>query len=410
MTPAGVLTGHNQQDLKGLKASLEQELEQILGYWQHQMVDHQQGGFYGKRLFDETLVADAPKGSVLHARILWTFAAACNHTGNQDYLDIAHRAYDYIKRYFIDETYGGVYWSVTGEGAPLDTKKQVYALSFALYAFSEYYQCTKNEQAKATAIALFELVEKYSLDKNLGGYIEAFTREWLPIEDLRLSDKDANEKKTMNTHLHILEGYTNLYRIHPVQEVRQAIIHLLEVFDRYIIDADSHHLVLFFDEAWIRKGSQVSYGHDIEAAWLLSEAAEVIGENAWIQKMNDHAVKIAAAAAEGLDSDHGMWHEYDVTSHHLLKEKHWWPQAEAMVGFFHAWQVSRNDLYLQLVMNSWSFIKNYMIDEKNGEWIWGITADYSLMNTEDKAGFWKCPYHNGRACMEVIRRIEMSDE
>lgn len=391
--------------LKDLQVELETELQRTLLYWQTNMIDNNYGGFYGKRLFDEALVADAPKGVVLNTRILWTFAAAYRHTGKDEYLQIAHRAFDYIARHFIDNTYGGVYWSVSYDGKPLDTKKQVYALSFAIYAFAEYFLCTNNEQAKQHAIYLFELIEKNSRDKVLGGYIEAFTKTWQPIEDLRLSDKDANEKKTMNTHLHILEGYTNLYRIYPADKVKEAITHLLDMFDRYIIDSSTHHLILFFDEHWHRKGRQVSYGHDIEAAWLLSEAAEVIASERWIAVMKGHAVRIANASMEGLDSDHGMWHEYDAATDHLQKEKHWWPQAEAMVGFLHAWQVSSNDKFLQAMFDTWSFIKLHILDTTNGEWVWGVAAGYSIMNTEDKAGFWKCPYHNSRACMEVVHRV-----
>ena len=394
------------QALPGLKNELELELTRTLDYWLTKMVDDRNGGFYGKRLADETLIGDAPKGVVLNARILWSFSAACRHTGKEMYLQTAHRAFEYLNDRFIDEEYGGVYWSVDYTGKPLDTKKQVYALSFALYAYAEYYRCTQNEKAKDIAIDFFELIEKYSLDKDLGGYIEAFTRDWQLIEDLRLSDKDANEKKTMNTHLHILEAYTNLYRIHQTERLKNAILHLLFVFDQHIIDKKNHHLILFFDEQWNRKGSQISYGHDIEGAWLLSEAAEVIGDEHWTDTMKTHAVAIANAAAEGIDHDSGMWHEYDPSLNHLVKEKHWWPQAEAMVGFLHAYESSSNPHYLQLLLNSWQFIKAHILDTKNGEWVWGINSDYSIMTTEDKAGFWKCPYHNSRACMEVSERIE----
>ena len=393
------------QVVPSLKNELEQELDRLLSYWLTQMVDDANGGFYGKRSANETLISNAPKGVVLNARILWSFSAAYRHTGKEIYLQTAHRAFEYLTNYFIDETYGGVYWSVDFTGKPLDTKKQVYALSFALYAYAEYYRCTQNERAKAFAIDLFELIEKHSLDKKLGGYIEAFTRDWQLMDDLRLSDKDANEKKTMNTHLHILEAYTNLFRIHKADAVKNAILHLLFVFDEHIIDKENHHLILFFDESWNRKGSQVSYGHDIEAAWLLSEAAAVIEDEHWINVMNAHAVKTAEASAEGLDKDGGIWHEYDPATNHLTKEKHWWPQAEAMVGFLHAFEVSINPHYLQLLLNSWQFIKAHILDAKNGEWVWGVNGDYSVMQTEDKAGFWKCPYHNSRACIEVIERV-----
>jgi len=400
---AGNNLSHSTQ-LQTLRREFSEELQFILSYWFTHMQDEVHGGFYGQRLWDETLVADAPKSSVLNARILWTFSAASRFTGSTAYQQTAKRAFDYFITHFVDEAHGGVYWSVQYNGEPLDTKKQVYAQSFAIYAMSEYFLLTEDETAKQLAIDLFQLIEQYSRDRDEGGYIEAFTREWQTIDDLRLSEKDANEKKTMNTHLHVLEAYTNLYRMHPSAEVKEAIIHLLDMFDRHIIDAN-HHLILFFDEHWNRKGMQISYGHDIEAAWLLCEAAEVIEEDIWIKRMNNVSLKIIEAAMEGLDADHGLWHEYDPSTGHTIKEKHWWPQAEAMVGFAHAWQLTGTDIYLQHLQNSWQFIRNHLRDEQHGEWIWGITADGSVITNEDKAGFWKCPYHNGRACLELMQRL-----
>ena len=239
-----------------------------------------------------------------------------------------------------------------------------------------------------------------------GGYFEAFTRTWAPIADLRLSEKDANEKKTMNTHLHILEAYTNLYRIAPETGIRQSIVRLLIDFDSHIINKKDNHLHLFMDEDWKVKSSAISFGHDIEAAWLLLEAAEITGDEKWIQKMKANAVKMTDAAMEGLDIDGGLWHETD--SDHLLKEKHWWPQAEAMVGFVNAWQITRDESYLQQALRTWEFIKQYIIDNDKGEWLWGVRSDYSAITEEDKVGLWKCPYHNGRACLEVIRRLSQA--
>jgi mannobiose 2-epimerase len=395
-----------KQKLLSLLTDVQGELKEILFYWLQNMIDEANGGFYGQRLYDETLVPDSPKGVVLNARILWSFSTAALLTKNEDYSKAAGRAFDYLSAHFYDKEFGGVYWSLDFEGNPLDTKKQVYALSFAIYGLTEYYRLTANEEAKRLSLELFDTVEKYSRDKLLGGYIEAFTRDWQPIDDLRLSDKDANEKKTMNTHLHVLEAYTNLYRIEPTQKVKEAVTHLLEVFKKHIIDASNHHLVLFLDDAWNRKGRQISYGHDIEASWLLYEAAAIIGDEKWMDVMHQAAVKIADAASEGIDErDGGMWHEFDPATMHLTKEKHWWPQSEAMVGYLNAYQLSGNEKYLEKLIDSWFFIKAHIKDEANGEWIWGVNEDYSLMSQEDKAGFWKCPYHNSRACIELMLRI-----
>ena len=392
-------------NLSLFKTELKQELDAILTYWMQYAIDEEQGGFFGSVDNNNTSYTDAPKGCVLNARILWTFSAAFHCTGYQPYATVAHRAFAYIQQHFIDSEYGGVYWSVTNRGDMLDAKKQLYAQAFVLYACSEYYRALQVEPAKELAITLYELIQEKSFDKEKGGYWEAFSREWQPMGDWRLSNKDANEKKTMNTHLHMLEAYTCLYRIWPQPQLAQHINLLLNNFDDHIINKETGHLHLFFDDNWTVRSDTVSYGHDIEASWLLLEAAEVIGDSALIAKMKTLAIKMADAVIIGLDTDGGLWYEYEAAHNRLIKEKHWWPQAEALVGFYNAWQLSDRHEFLQYAFNNWAFIKQYIRDTKNGEWFWGINEDYSVMPNQDKAGFWKCPYHNGRACMEIIRRI-----
>lgn len=392
-------------DVSLFKTELQQELHAILDYWIKNAVDEEQGGFCGRIDNNNTCYADAPKGCVLNARILWTFSAAANLTNDWRFPAIANRAFDYISDHFVDKEHGGVYWSVTSRGEIHDPKKQVYALAFVVYACSEYYIGMHREPAKQLAIELYKLIQEKSYDPVLGGYFEAFSRDWQPLEDLRLSDKDVNEKKTMNTHLHILEAYTCLYRIWPDQQLKQHIRQLLVNFDEHIIDQHTGHLHLFFDENWQVKSDTVSYGHDIEASWLLLEAAKAIADEALIARMKALAIKMAEAVIIGLDTDGGLWYEYEAAHNRLIKEKHWWPQAEVLVGFYNAWQISDRHEFLQYAFNNWAFIKQYIRDNKNGEWFWGINEDHSVMQHQDKAGLWKCPYHNGRACMEIIRRI-----
>jgi mannobiose 2-epimerase len=262
-----------------------------------------------------------------------------------------------------------------------------------------------SEPAKQLAIELYRLLQEKSYDPVQGGYFEAFARNWQPIEDARLSNKDDSAKKTMNSHLHILEAYTCLYRIWPDAQLKQHIKGLLANFDDHIIDHNTGHLQLFFDERWQVKSETVSYGHDIEASWLLLEAAEVIADEVLIARMKTLAIKMAESVVIGLDTDGGLWYEYEPAHNRLVKEKHWWPQAEALVGFYNAWQVSDRHEFLQYAYNNWAFIKQYIIDKKNGEWFWGIKEDHTVMLNQDKVGPWKCPYHNARACMEIIRRI-----
>ena len=212
------------------RQELEHELEEILSFWIKYTIDNEWGGFYGKIDNENYIYTEAAKGSVLNSRILWTFSAAYNLTKNINYLHTATRAFNYIRNHFIDKEFGGVYWSVDFKGEPLDTKKQVYALSFAVYGMSEYYSCSKNEEAKELAIALYNAIVKYSYDDINGGYFEAFRRDWKEIGDMRLSSKDVNEKKSMNTHLHVLEGFANLYRVWADKDLFQKITDLLNIF------------------------------------------------------------------------------------------------------------------------------------------------------------------------------------
>lgn len=387
---------------------LKQELHNILDYWLHFSPDTINGGFVGKIDNDNIRDYSAPKGSVLNARILWSFSAAYNLDPNKKYLDMADRAYQYITDYFVDREYGGVYWTITAQGVPLDTKKQVYAIAFTIYALSEYYRASKSDGAKDLAIDLYKLLLERSFDKEKTGYFEAFTRDWREIPDLRLSAKDANEKKTMNTHLHILEAYTTLYRIWKDESLKEQIKILIKNFLEHIIDAENGHLVLFLDETWARKSDTISYGHDIEAAWLLLEAAEVIEDECLILKVKEASIKMTDAASEGLESDGSLNYEFETSAQHLIQEKHWWVQAEAMVGFFNAFQLTRKESYLVKSLKVWDFIKDEILDKQNGEWFWGVLPAGNVMGNQDKVGLWKCPYHNSRACMEIIRRIEVS--
>jgi mannobiose 2-epimerase len=386
------------------KAEVDRELNLILRYWMNYTPDNRQGGFVGRVDEADEPHPDAPRGLVLNSRILWAFSAAYHHTGRPVYRPVADRAYEYLLRFFRDKKYGGAFWSIDATGRPLDTRKQIYGQAFLLYGLSEYYRATGERTALDEAISLFGLIEKFSFDPERKGYYEAFDREWSSSDDLRLSQKETNDPKTMNTHLHVLEAYTNLYQCWPDPLLLQQLLRLLEVFDRHIINGTTGHLGLFFNEEWKERSHIISYGHDIEAAWLLHEAALATGDNNWITKTGGLAIKIAAAAAEGLDADGGLW--YETENRQLIREKHWWPQAEAMVGFLQAWQLSSDDTWWLRSTGAWEFVKNYIRAPAGKEWYWGITAGHTPMPGQDKAGFWKCPYHNSRACLEIMRRLK----
>jgi mannobiose 2-epimerase len=383
--------------------NLKKELTQhILPFWIEKMQDRENGGFYGRIDGCNQLHPQANKGAVLNCRILWTFSAAYRVLKNPEYLQIAQRAYEYIERYFIDREWGGVYWELDCFGNPVNTKKQSYAQGFALYGFSEFYRATGDICALERAKEFFRLIENCR-DQKLGGYFEAFTRDWQPVDDVRLSDKDENEVKTMNTHLHILEPYTNLLRIWKDESLMTAQRKLIDIFTGKMLDKTSFHLKLFFDENWILKSQGVSYGHDIEASWLLYEAAEVLDDSVLLKKIKTVSLNIADAAAEGLQADGSMIYECrdGVRARAADFDRHWWIQAETVVGMMYAYRNSGNEIYKLRAQKAWEYIQNNLIDHENGEWHWSRRADETINRTDDKAGFWKCPYHNGRMCLEL---------
>lgn len=390
--------------LAHFKSGIESELHAILDFWKNHAIDIPQGGFIGKMDNEGIVHTDAEKGCVLNARILWTFAAAYNNFKNPVHYLLAERAYAYIQNHFHDQKNGGVYWSVDAAGKPCNTRKQIYGLAFTIYGLSEFYQNNKKQEVLDFAISLFELIEKYSYDHKNGGYWEAFSENWQPMTDLRLSEKDRNNPKTMNTHLHIIEAYVNLYRVWPEPRVAAKIRHLLEVFEKQIIDPDTFHLQLFFNGKWESQSKAVSYGHDIEATWLLHEAAEILHDQVLIKKWEDIALSMADAAARGFIPDGSLIHEYDPATHHMDTHREWWVSAEGMIGYLNAYQISNDDRYLEKTAGLWAFVQKHLLDQEKGEWLWGVHDDYSKMQ-EDKIGFWKCPYHNARACMEILRRI-----
>lgn len=383
----------------GFKDELENN---ILAFWINKMQDHENGGFYGRIDGNNTLQPHANKGIVLNARILWTFSAAYRILKKPEYLEMAKRAFEYINRFFIDKKNGGVYWEIDYKGNPVNNKKQTYAQGFALYGFSEFYRATGEAQALELAKDFFYLLEKCHDDK-LGGYLEAYTEDWQPIADMRLSDKDANEKKTMNTHLHVLEPYTNLCRIWDSPELRIAQRRLINIFTDKILDQSNFHLNLFFDEHWNIKSPAISYGHDIEASWLLYEAVEVLGDKDMLFQIKDLSLAIADAAAEGLQSDGSLVYEYK--DGHRDLERHWWVQAEGIVGYMYAFKNSKKAAYLTYAKLLWKYTQANIVDRNEGEWIWSRLPDGTMNTKDDKAGFWKCPYHNSRMCLEMIEHF-----
>lgn len=397
-------------DFAQLRAELRQEHKDILAYWQRYAPDPEHGGFYGRVNYQNQPDAKADKGIVLNARILWTFSAALRHTHHEEYRDTADRAFQYIRQYFIDPQYGGVYWSVDATGQPKYPLKHLYGQAFALYGLSEYANATHSAPALALAKEQFEQMVKHAFDPKKGGFIEALARDWSPATDYIISKYDNQESKTMNTHLHILEAFTCLYRVWPDKSVADQIRGMVRVFLDHIVDPKTYRMNLFMDNDWNIRRTAISYGHDIEAAWLLPEAADVLAaknpsDKALQKTIRDVGVKMARAALTGFDpNDGGMNYELEPDGH-LNKERSWWVMAEAMVGFMNAYQLTHEKQFLDKSVSSWEFIKKYLLDLKNGEWFTGVTADHKVLGNE-KISMWKCPYHNSRSCLEMLERLE----
>jgi mannobiose 2-epimerase len=394
-----------QSKLAKLKSEVKEELiNNILPFWMGKMIDSENGGFYGRidgsgRVFD-----NADKGCVLNARILWTFSSAYRILKNFDYLKTAERSKYYLLDHFFDKEFGGVFWLLDHKGEMKDGKKQIYAQAFAIYGLAEYYRLTNDPTCLEKAIELFRLIEKYSYDVKLDGYFEAFSREWGALDDLRLSAKDANEKKTMNTHLHVLEAYTNLYRIWKDDLLKKQLHRLIAVFTDKIVNSQTFNLNMFFDEEWNDKTDLVSYGHNIESSWLIYESATVLGDETLLRKVKNICLRIAEASKEGIMADGSMIYENFFKSGHIDSDRHWWVQAETVLGFLNAYTLSGKEEYLELSLAAWKFISGHLVDRQNGEWYWSVDKNLRPNLKEDKAGFWKCPYHDSRMCLEIIER------
>ena len=395
------------ETLRSLAEAARAELvDHILPYWAERTPDPVHGGFVGRIDGHGRLVAGAPKGGVLNARILWTFAAACRALGTARWCAEADRAYAALQGPFRDREHGGVYWSVTADGRPLETKKQVYAQAFAVYALAESVRLTGDPEALAWAQELYGLIETHAVDPVHGGYLEAFSREWGPAADVRLSEKDDDAPKSMNTHLHVLEAYTTLYRVWPDPALAGRLRDLIRIFLDRVLDPASGHLTCFFDEDWTRTSALVSFGHDVEATWLLDEAATVLGDGALTEAVRAATVPVVRRTiAEGLDADGGLLNERHADGR-LDDDKHWWPQAEAVVGFLNAYQATGDDAFAEAALRTWAFIQRHVVDRDAGEWHFRVSrAGVPYRDEEDKVGPWKCPYHNARACLEIIERV-----
>jgi len=390
-----------------LSRRIEGELTgNILPFWTQQTVDPEGEGFYARISNDKRTRERTPKGLILNTRILWTFSAAYRYFGREDYLELAHRAFRFLEKYFWDKKYGGMYWMLDGDNEPLDTSKKIYGQAFSIYSYAEYFEASRETAAMDRTFELYQLIEKHNFDARFGGYFETSNRDWSVADDLRLSAIDMNEKKSMNTHLHLLEAYANLCRIRrepaPVDKLRGLILNFLD----HIIDPLAGHFRLFFDEEWRIKSSSVSFGHDIEGSWLLEEAGIVLGDGELSQRIGPASLRLARTVLqEGMSDDGGIFYERRANGD-VDREMHWWVQVEGLVGFLNAFQHSGEEPFWRAACNIWDFCEKYLVDHLDGEWFYKVGPDRKPVLSEYKVSEWKCPYHSVRACLELLTRLK----
>jgi mannobiose 2-epimerase len=379
--------------------------ENIIPFWVSRTLD-EKGGFIGRMTNDGTVDKKAPKGLILNTRILWTFSALYVFEKKPEYLALARRAYDYLMEHFWDGEHGGVFWTVDWQGRPLEDKKQIYGQAFMIYALSEYYRASAREDALNGAKTIFGILERYARDKKYKGYFETFDRDWKLSKNQQLSAVDMAEKKSMNTHLHMLEGLANLYDVWKDTLLGQRVEELLDIFADRIIHPDGTHCQLFFDELWQSKSSRTSFGHDIEASWLLYRDAQILNKPRLLEKIRRAGLKLAEAVYDhGLDNKESLFYEAEPAGI-SNSEKHFWVQVEAVVGFLNAYQLSGRQEYLDVAHNIWKFIEEHLVDRQNGEWFYKVSAEGKVDSESFKVSEWKCPYHNSRGCIEIIQRLE----
>jgi mannobiose 2-epimerase len=394
-------------------------IDDILSYWIKHSIEKNGEGFYGAADMEGNPVLTANKSCVLNARILWTFSEASISFPNPEYDIIADRAFSFMEKYFADKQSGGYFMELKPDNSVASDIKHTYAQAFVIYALCKYYDFRPNPRVLESIQNYFRLLEMHTKDMENPGYFEAFTRDWKLYDKNRMADN--NEPKSMNTHLHIMEAYSALYKVWKDETVKLRLKELLELFIDQIIRKDGH-LGIFFDEAFnetIASKGICSFGHDIEASWLLLEAAEILGDETILHSMKPLCIKMANSVERtGLDKDGGLFLESTRFGSHIRTNKHWWLQAETLVGFMNAFEMTGDIKNWETVKLSWDFIDNHVIDHEKGEWFTKVNRlgipflaepenDPSPYYRNDwKIDPWKCPYHNGRAMMELIKRID----
>ena len=390
------------------KQQFEAELQDnILPFWMANSPDRENGGFFGAVTNDRIAQNQVERSAVLCGRLLWTFSTAAKMYPDASYLKAADWFFDYLSTRFWDPQYQGVYWSIDKHGRPIQDRKHTYAMAFSIYGLAAYYQVSGSDKSLVLARQLFERIERHTFDAVHGGNVECRARDWASLADMRLSEIDINSSKSMNTLLHLMESYTALVKIWPDKYLTEKLDGLLRIFLTQIIDINSGHQRLYFDEEWNSLSDHVSYGHDIETSWLIMETAETLGDAALIVQARESSLKLAQTVYdESLGEDGSILYETGPHGVQVLT-RHWWAHAEAVVGFYNAYQLSGKAHFARASRNVWNYIQRHFIDYKDGDWFKLLEQDGTPITTHYKVGPWDCPYHHARMCFEMIKRLEM---
>lgn len=384
--------------------------DEILPYWAAMTPDLQNGGFVGQITGDGSPNPDADKGIILNARILWTFSAAYRVYGNRKYLELANRSLEYLAGYFRDRLNGGVYWSVTCNGHPADTTKYLYAQAFTLYGLSEYCRAEPGPEALDYATQLYNLIEENCYCPDLNGYHEVFSMDWEQLNGIPLGSDELSSKFSMNTHLHLMEAYANFYRVRPSEKLASRLHNLVRLHTEKMFDPAIGHFYGYFDKNWQRTSRRYSYGHDIEAAWLLLDSARLLNDPELHRIVEKVALKVAETTLqEGVDHQRGGLYSTGKLGQVIDTNKEWWAQAEAVAGFVYLWQLHGKDSCLQAAETIWNFVTKHIKDTTLGEWFFLVDADGNPIREYDKIGPWKCPYHSSRCAMELRNIFETAN-
>lgn len=379
---------------------VRQELtEHILPFWQG-LRDDLHGGYVGQVDFDLTRRPKADKGCILNSRILWFFSEAALFLGDESLLREADHAYAMLCR-MTDEKNGGVYWSLRADGSVSDGTKHTYNQAFAIYALAAYYRASKREEALSRAKALFHLIESKCRDE--GGYLEAFTADWRPESNEKLSENGVMAARTMNTLLHVMEGYTGLCQVWPDPELKARLYEILDIWETKIYSKEKRRQEVFFDHEYHTLIDLHSFGHDIETSWLAEKTLEALNDPALTARIRPLLLEMADHTWRAAFTDHGFANECERGA--VNQRRIWWVQAEALMGFMNAWEKTGEDRYRDAVLTQWAYIRDVMVDRRPGsEWFWYVNEDGAPGSDEAIVEPWKCPYHNGRMCMEALRR------